>query len=52
MSNSLSKGFDIDNAIKNKKSKCREGKKHKFIRYGLYPSIWDECSICGLCLYW
>lgn len=52
MSSSRDAGYHAEQAGKAVDEKCPQGGKHKWVRYGSYPSIYDECVKCEKTIYW
>lgn len=54
MSSSYDSGKTREAAAKAKQSKCpkAEDGKHRWKRYGVLPSVWDECTKCGDAIFW
>ena len=52
MSSSIDSGYYANEASKSKDEDCPKGGKHKWKRYGSWPSIWEKCEKCGKSIYW
>jgi len=54
MSDSVSAGKAAEEAAKERKTICKASRsgKHKWERKGSWPSVWEECKLCGKAIFW
>lgn len=54
MSSSYDAGYYADEAVKTKNTKCKASpnRKHKWKKFGSWPSSWEKCLHCKQTIYY